>query len=112
MVDRHGSRWTRNARCFLIGHICMLMYALLTGHSRFVNNITKSVQKEMPPQFRGGLLADTMGLGKSLSILSLIANDRLPSQRDTNSSDYKMPSMATLLVVPPTSESPVSRRAK
>jgi SNF2 family DNA or RNA helicase len=41
---------------------------------RYYNVITRQTQKEPPPETRGGLLADMMGLGKTLSILSLIAS--------------------------------------
>jgi hypothetical protein len=52
---------------------------------RYINNITNEEQDITPPQFRGGILADQMGLGKSLSVISLIASDlgwflNLPTQ--------------------------------
>ena len=40
------------------------------------NNITGHIQFEEPVDFKGGILADDMGLGKSLSIISLVAADR------------------------------------
>ncbi|KFY83499.1 hypothetical protein V498_08028, partial [Pseudogymnoascus sp. VKM F-4517 (FW-2822)] len=39
----------------------------------YYNNVSGGTQHDPPPQFRGGLLADDMGLGKSLSMISLIA---------------------------------------
>jgi hypothetical protein len=40
---------------------------------RYFNMITEISQKTQPPDSRGGLLADQMGLGKSLTMISLIA---------------------------------------
>lgn len=46
-----------------------------TNHERrYYNVITRQTQREPPPETRGGLLADMMGLGKTLSILSLVAS--------------------------------------
>ncbi|KAF4587480.1 SNF2 family helicase/ATPase [Ophiocordyceps camponoti-floridani] len=44
------------------------------GQRIYVNVITGLELKEAPPETRGGLLADMMGLGKTLSILSLVAS--------------------------------------
>lgn len=41
---------------------------------RYYNVITEHAQREPPPETRGGILADMMGLGKTLSILSLVAS--------------------------------------
>ena len=43
------------------------------GRIRYRNTICGSSQLDPPPDFRGGCLADSMGLGKTLSMLSLIA---------------------------------------
>jgi SWI/SNF-related matrix-associated actin-dependent regulator of chromatin subfamily A3 len=40
---------------------------------RYTNMVTEMAQKTQPPDSRGGLLADQMGLGKSLTMISLIA---------------------------------------
>ncbi|KAL9583667.1 MAG: hypothetical protein Q9212_002571 [Teloschistes hypoglaucus] len=45
------------------------------GQKLYSNYITGQTQMRPPEQFRGGLLIDAPGLGKSLSILSLIAAD-------------------------------------
>ncbi|CAH0015544.1 unnamed protein product [Clonostachys rhizophaga] len=58
---------------------------------RYYNVITQQTQREPPPETRGGILADMMGLGKTLSILSLIASssasathwESLPPQQPT-----------------------------
>ncbi|RCI09528.1 hypothetical protein L249_4064 [Ophiocordyceps polyrhachis-furcata BCC 54312] len=44
------------------------------GQRIYFNVITGLRQREAPPETRGGILADIMGLGKTLSILSLIAS--------------------------------------
>lgn len=44
------------------------------GQRIFYNVITGQEERESPPQVLGGILADMMGLGKTLSILSLIAS--------------------------------------
>lgn len=41
----------------------------------FINRISNAVQTEEPPQFYGGIIADPMGLGKTLSMIGLIAYD-------------------------------------
>lgn len=38
--------------------------------------VTEMSQKTAPPDCRGGLLADQMGLGKSLTMIALIALNR------------------------------------
>jgi hypothetical protein len=40
---------------------------------RYTNLVTERSQRNTPPESRGGLLADQMGLGKSLTMISLIA---------------------------------------
>ncbi|KAG5950677.1 hypothetical protein E4U53_004596 [Claviceps sorghi] len=44
------------------------------GETSYLNVITGDEQRETPPETRGGILADMMGLGKTLSILSLVAS--------------------------------------
>ncbi|OCL00503.1 uncharacterized protein K441DRAFT_651441 [Cenococcum geophilum 1.58] len=74
----------------------------------YMNNITRKTQISRPPQFCGGILADPMGLGKSLSMISLIANDSSNTSQDMSEElkdmncyeSYHFTS-ATLLIVPP-----------
>jgi SNF2 family DNA or RNA helicase len=44
------------------------------GTKSYYNVITGEEQREPPPQVLGGILADMMGLGKTLSILSLVCS--------------------------------------
>lgn len=44
------------------------------GQKIYRNVITGDTQREMPPETLGGILADMMGLGKTLSILALVAS--------------------------------------
>jgi len=71
------------------------------GQKIYCNNITGQKQMRPPDQFRGGLLIDAPGLGKSLSIIALIAAD-LEDQKSYNQSDTQF---RTLLVVPKTCRS-------
>ena len=70
------------------------------------NNITGAWQQCRPPQFKGGILADSMGLGKSCSMIALMANDwRDNSSQSTVDDEIAMGTVevsATLLIVPPT----------
>jgi SNF2-related domain len=54
-----------------------------SGSRIYTNNITQDTQDDAPPEFRGGILADYMGLGKTLSMISLIASD-YPGQLEDN----------------------------
>ena len=45
----------------------------LNGQRTYYNVVTGHTQREAPPETLGGILADMMGLGKTLSILSLVA---------------------------------------
>ena len=62
---------------------------LVAGRLRYTNTITGQRQYKPPPSFRGGLLMDAPGLGKSLSVIALIAAGRAKNAGST-----------TLLVVP------------
>ncbi len=70
--------------------------------------ITKALSHDQPPETGGGVLADAMGLGKTLSILSLFAKTRDAAQdwacsyRESSSLELdaaKRPSRATLVLV-------------
>ncbi|KAG7402421.1 putative SWI/SNF-related matrix-associated actin-dependent regulator of chromatin subfamily A member 3-like 1 [Fusarium oxysporum f. sp. rapae] len=63
----------------------------------FVNNVSGASQYVSPPDFRGGILADSMGYGKTLSMIALIAHDRNVMTNKPSVLDTK----TTLVVVPP-----------
>ncbi|KAK8031327.1 hypothetical protein PG990_001061 [Apiospora arundinis] len=75
------------------------------GHLTQFMAIDGSTQYEPPPEFRGGILADTMGFGKSLSMIALIMHDKTnrheEKKEDVASSLYgAVRTRATLIVVP------------
>lgn len=79
------------------------------GQPMFFNVITGREERSRPPETRGGILADMMGLGKTLSILSLIVgslDDALdwskqsPPAATDNGITLKRNSKTTLLVAP------------
>ena len=74
-------------------------------HSSFVNKISDFHQNEEPPQFYGGIIADRMGLGKTLTMIALAATD-LDSDKDSGmhlymDEDDKPHVSATLVIIPP-----------
>ncbi|KAF7855286.1 uncharacterized protein EAF02_011545 [Botrytis sinoallii] len=79
-----------------------------SGRLSYVNNVTGYSTCEAPPEFRGGLLANDMGLGKTLTMICLIAPNQacldyeLP-QAHHRSSELRLSNMskATLLILPP-----------
>ena len=58
----------------------------------FVNTISQTCQADEPPQFCGGIVADPMGLGKTLTMIALIA-----AQKDAS----YLPGTPSLIIVPP-----------
>lgn len=78
--------------------------------TRYINNVTGESQSCPPPNFRGGILADAMGLGKTLTMLALITSDTLShagsSGFDTvgpTRSSTSYPIVRTTLIVVPLS---------
>ncbi|KAL2128220.1 hypothetical protein VTI74DRAFT_9476 [Chaetomium olivicolor] len=76
------------------------------GHGEyFLNRISGAHQVEEPPPFYGGIIADPMGLGKTLAMIALVATDL-----DNNSTEdveldidqeEKPRVSATLIIIPP-----------
>lgn len=71
------------------------------GRTVYTNGITGQKQLKKPKEFRGGLLTDNPGLGKSLCMIALIANSKDIQQPTATSGSF---CAATLLVVPKTCE--------
>ncbi|KAF2868792.1 SNF2 family N-terminal domain-containing protein [Massariosphaeria phaeospora] len=73
--------------------------------SLYINRITDVHQADAPPQFYGGIIADPMGLGKTLTMIALAAADP-GSNRAVNDHSWDMeegsnrPVSATLIIVP------------
>jgi SNF2 family DNA or RNA helicase len=69
--------WVKETSEF--GHTMWVVRQYINNYSnpfRYTNTITEMSQSGEPPDSRGGLLADQMGLGKSLTMISLIALNR------------------------------------
>ncbi|KAI5465359.1 SNF2 family N-terminal domain-containing protein [Mariannaea sp. PMI_226] len=75
-----------------------------TGHEPYFHNtVSGAIQSEQPPQFYGGIVADPMGLGKTLSMIALIAYDVRVDDSDPVSLsgvDVEESSGKTLVIVP------------
>ncbi|WAO82928.1 Hypothetical protein NCS54_00010400 [Fusarium falciforme] len=67
----------------------------------FINRVSKSCHPNEPPEFRGGIVADPMGLGKTLTMISLIATDKGQVVRNQISPMSTLRSMPSLILVPP-----------
>ncbi|KAI1130950.1 SNF2 family N-terminal domain-containing protein [Nemania abortiva] len=71
----------------------------------FVNKVTNTYQNEEPAEFRGGIVADTMGLGKTLTMIALAAADLdIPRERMPHMAGYHqdVPGVeTTLIIIPP-----------
>ncbi|KAF0326651.1 WD domain-containing protein, partial [Colletotrichum asianum] len=74
------------------------------GNRLFVNMVSETHQVEEPPQFYGGIIADPMGLGKTLTMIALAANDleegisATDQEWNANNDPYVK---ATLIIIPP-----------
>lgn len=71
----------------------------LFGRSTYQNLISGMKQMTRPNEFRGGLLVDAPGLGKSLSVLALISSD---AENENKSLHEYASASVTLLIVPKT----------
>ncbi|KAJ4252936.1 hypothetical protein NW762_010842 [Fusarium torreyae] len=68
----------------------------------FLNRVSNASQSEEPPQCYGGIVADPMGLGKTLTMIALAATDLESngSQMDADEESH-LDVPTTLIVVPP-----------
>ncbi|KAJ0120654.1 hypothetical protein J7T55_015385 [Diaporthe amygdali] len=72
---------------------------------QFINKVSGTVHFEEPPVFRGGIVADPMGLGKTLTMIALAATDLESVQHGEfpmidNSIEHR-DNGVTLIIVPP-----------
>ncbi|KAF5231676.1 hypothetical protein FAUST_9143 [Fusarium austroamericanum] len=68
----------------------------------FLNRVSHASQLEEPPQCYGGIVADPMGLGKTLTMIALVATDLDNESPDNDTSGALHPKVpTTLIVVPP-----------
>ncbi|KAI0971986.1 SNF2 family N-terminal domain-containing protein [Xylaria arbuscula] len=71
----------------------------------FVNRVSNAYQDEEPAEFRGGIIADTMGLGKTLTMIALVATDLdNPAERHDGVGIHHqdVPRVeTTLIIIPP-----------
>ncbi|KAI1074222.1 SNF2 family N-terminal domain-containing protein [Whalleya microplaca] len=77
-----------------------------TGRGKvFMNTISHVCQSEEPPGFYGVIIADSMGLGKTLTMIALVATDleaTEPLTADMEDSETgKQDITATLVIIPP-----------
>jgi SNF2 family DNA or RNA helicase len=98
---------TRNDRWRTEVGGCASLYNYTANTFRYRHIITKAQQNELPDESGGGILADEMGMGKSLTTLVLIEktlSDALQwaEERKTQSDDMmvKQHCRATLVIVP------------
>jgi hypothetical protein len=78
---------------------------LLISPGSFINKVSNAYQTEEPPQYHEGIIADPMGLGKTLTMIALIATDLQGYSYGESTSgralDSAACSKATLIIVPP-----------
>ncbi|KAK3497860.1 SNF2 family N-terminal domain-containing protein [Neurospora hispaniola] len=71
------------------------------GDGSFVNRISDSHQKEQPENFQGGIIADPMGLGKTLTMIALAASDLIWVSHAPQENKEFTSVGQTLVIVPP-----------
>ena len=113
----YGSRWTGRTKAGTLstGKTCGKVLIA----SRYRHEVTKARHRTLAPETGGGILADEMGMGKSLSTLALItktlddAADWVEEKKaDPEPHSGLKPCKATLVVVPSASKSFVSTAHK
>ncbi|RWA04745.1 hypothetical protein EKO27_g10360 [Xylaria grammica] len=67
----------------------------------FVNLVSGSHHSKEPPQFLGGIIADPMGLGKTLTVIALVATDLQGADFVDEEVSRDEANNTTLIVVPP-----------
>ena len=66
-----------------------------------MNRISDSHQKEQPENFQGGIIADPMGLGKTLTMIALTASDLMWVSLARRGNNEFASVGQTLVIVPP-----------
>ncbi|KAI0543265.1 SNF2 family N-terminal domain-containing protein [Xylaria digitata] len=68
-------------------------------------DLSNTYQNEEPPEFRGGVIADTMGLGKTLTMIALVAADLDNPREQTMNIVHDVPGVpeveTSLIIIPP-----------
>lgn len=100
--DYRGLQYVYNSPCL---GTCTRANSDLSYYSSFLNRIDETYQREEPPPLRGGIIADPMGLGKTLTMIALVAAERDSGtgsgpSNDGGSSTGCIP-RSTLIIVPP-----------
>lgn len=81
--------------------------------TRYLHAVTKARNRSIPSETGGGILADEMGMGKSLSTLALITKTLeeantwvMEKKANLESNTRQQACRATLIIVPSASRSP------
>ncbi|KAF7902603.1 hypothetical protein EAF00_002506 [Botryotinia globosa] len=119
MLRREGSEWSRAAGCIertqckATGQIPPSFFAAtdVQGRSCYVSHLFAIVTFDLAPFFwmdqdiKGGILAEEMGLGKTVEMIALITlhtrRDQDPSVIDASSGETLQTTHATLIISPP-----------
>ncbi|KAF7960931.1 hypothetical protein EAE96_000603 [Botrytis aclada] len=119
MLHREGSEWSRAAGCVettqseAIGRIPPSFFAAidLQGRSCYVSHLFAIVTFDLAPfswmdqEIKGGILAEEMGLGKTVEMIALMTlhtrRDHDPSVIDPFSGEILQTTHATLIISPP-----------
>ena len=110
-MENYREKWDTSVSQFSIFALRQSKGAILNGLIRFKNEITHSTKISEPPGCLGGILADEMGMGKSLSLLALILHT-LQSRESAKKENDSYPlgerddirSNATLIIAPKSSK--------
>jgi hypothetical protein len=102
-----GRQWKEIVK---VGKFCSVQfsrYSIFLMFIRYLHAVTKAKNRTLAPETGGGILADEMGMGKSLSTLALITktldNARdwaLEKKANPDPNTRQKPCIATLVVVP------------
>ena len=109
-METCGQKWDTSVSTFNIFITHHIYDSLLNDH-RFKNEITHSTKILKPAECCGGILADEMGMGKSLSLLALIIYTLHNQRSDNKENGYPSGqkgdiwSRATLIIAPKSSKS-------